>query len=283
MRFSNAAATVYVPDGTSQEHALRRITHMGIGAHQDDLEIMAFHGIRACYRHAERWFGGVTCTDGSGSARSGAFVSLSDEQMVIQRRKEQEKAADIGEYSYVAQLDFPSSVIKDSQSDLLEDDLYKLLCAGVPETVYTHNPADRHETHIAVLIPALRAMRRLAPDMRPQKVYGCEVWRGLDWMMDDDKVALDVDDSDGLGKRLVDVFESQVNGGKRYDLATFGRRLANATYYQSHKTDDAGQLVFAMDLTPLVHEPSKDIVEYVNSHVHRFQQDVETKLKKYAT
>jgi LmbE family N-acetylglucosaminyl deacetylase len=52
--------------------ALARITHLGIGAHQDDLEFMAFHGILACFRmRDDRWFGGVTCTNGAGSSRTG--------------------------------------------------------------------------------------------------------------------------------------------------------------------------------------------------------------------
>ena len=52
------------------------------------------------------------------------------------------------------------------------------------------------------------------------------------------------------------VFDSQVTGGKRYDLATAGRRLAHATYYASHGTDEESALNFAMDLTPLVEDPS---------------------------
>ncbi|MCP5049447.1 MAG: PIG-L family deacetylase, partial [bacterium] len=112
------------------------------------------------------------------------------------------------------------------------------------------------------------------------QVYGCEVWRGLDWMMDDDKIALDVSDPDGLGKTLVDVFESQVAGGKRYDLAAFGRQQANATFYHSHRVDETGQLVFAMDLTPLVADNSLDILEYVMTYIQRFQRDVENKLKR---
>jgi hypothetical protein len=71
----------------------------------------------------------------------------------------------------------------------------------------------------------------------------------------------------------VGVFDSQVSGGKRYDLATAGRRLAHATYYASHGTDEESALSFAMDLTPLVEEPVRRIladlppsrVEVVNS------------------
>ena len=45
MTFHNSTAEIYVPDGKSVVAALKRVTHLGIGAHQDDLEFMAFHGI----------------------------------------------------------------------------------------------------------------------------------------------------------------------------------------------------------------------------------------------
>ncbi len=73
--------TLFVPDGVSCEEASKRVTHMGIGAHQDDLEIFAFHGIDACFDNADQWFAGVTVTDGGGSARAGMYLDFSDDQM----------------------------------------------------------------------------------------------------------------------------------------------------------------------------------------------------------
>src|SRR3954470_19652229 len=73
MNLHHPTADVFIPDGTALDTALARITHLGIGAHQDDLEFMAFHGIEACYHSDTDWFGGVTCTNGSGSARTGAY------------------------------------------------------------------------------------------------------------------------------------------------------------------------------------------------------------------
>jgi glucosamine-6-phosphate deaminase len=67
-----------------------------------------------------------------------------------------------------------------------------------PEVVYTHNPADKHDTHIGVTIAALQAMRELPRDQRPQQVIGCEVWRNLDWLPDDQKVLMDVSGRDNL-------------------------------------------------------------------------------------
>ena len=89
----------------------------------------------------------------------------------------------------------------------------------------------------------------------PKKVYGCEVWRDLDWLPDDDKQVLPVSARSNIAAALVGVFDSQVSGGKRYDLATAGRRLAHATYFASHGTDEESALNFAMDLTPLVEDP----------------------------
>jgi LmbE family N-acetylglucosaminyl deacetylase len=281
MIFFNSGASFFVPDGVSQAEAYRRTTHLGIGAHSDDLEIMAFHGIRLCIDDPEKWFGGVTCTNGSGSSRTGKFAQYSDEQMIAVRKKEQEKAAEIGKYSFAAQLDFTSSDIKNSDFCHLENDIFAILSETHPRFIYTHNPADKHETHIAVVIAALNAIRRLPSNRKPLTVYGCEVWRDLDWMMDEDKIALDVTDPGGLGETLVDVFESQIEGGKRYDLATLGRRNANATYYQSHQTDNAGQLHFAMDLTPPALNDDIDILDYVNHFINRFQQDVEANLKRF--
>ena len=65
-----------------------------------------------------------------------------------------------------------------------------------------------------------------------------------------------------------------MTGGKRYDLATAGRRLAHATYYASHGTDQESALSFAMDLTPLVEDPGLSVADYVLSLVDRFRADV---------
>lgn len=280
MKFNNPAASFFIPDSISVEESLARTTHLGIGAHPDDLEIMAFHGINRCYDHPQNWFGGITCTHGSGSARSGQYSSFSDAEMIQIRKKEQEKAAALGKYGFVLQLHYASSSIRESHL-ALSNDILKVLEICRPSVIYTHNPADKHDTHIAVFIAVIHAIRRLPKEKRPVHVYGCEVWRGLDWLSDNEKVALDVSDPHRLGKALIDVFQSQIAGGKRYDLAVPSRWRANATYFQSHQIDHAQQLAFAMDLAPLVNDDSLDIIQYVISYIKRFQQDVETKLQRY--
>jgi LmbE family N-acetylglucosaminyl deacetylase len=278
MILHHRTAEIFVPDGITVAMALKRITHLGIGAHQDDLEFMTFHGILACHASKTKWFGGVTCTNGSGSSRAGRYKKYSDKQTMAVRRREQNQAAKTGRYGVMVQLDYPSSAVKSSTDGALKEDLGKILAATRPQIVYTHNPADKHDTHIGVVIAAIQAMRELPCSQRPKKVYGCEVWRDLDWLPDADKVLMDVSGHDKFATKLNGIFDSQIAGGKRYDLATLGRRAANATFFGSHVTDAATQLIFGMDLTPLVADGSKDIVDYVTGFIDKFRDDVKTRL-----
>ena len=280
MKLNNSSAQIFVPDGKPVADALKRISHLGIGAHQDDLEFMAFHGILECFANDANWFAGVTCTNGAGSSRTGAYEKFTDEQMMAVRRTEQNNAATVGQYGAMFQFDYPSSAIKSATDPSLTNDLREILAATQPEVVYTHSLADKHDTHIGVVVAALQAMRGLPRAQRPKKVIGCEVWRNLDWLNDADKVLMDVSGHDNLAAALNGVFDSQIAGGKRYDLATLGRRAANATFFESHATDRANQLIFGMDLTPLVVDETKDIAEFVTAHIEKFSADVKTKLNR---
>ena len=281
MKFHKADASVFIPDGLAGDEALCRVTHLGIGAHQDDCEIMAFHGIQKCFTSKELWFGAVTATNGAGSPRAGEYAGCSDADMAALRRREQEKAAILGNYGALIQLNYTSAEVKDTARSGLRSDLVKILRSVRPEVVYTHCPADKHDTHLAVAFTAIAALRELDPGERPTTVYGCEVWRGLDWMNDEDKVPLDVGRRESLSNGLIGVYDSQVEGGKRYDLATAGRRRANAVYFESHATDQAEQLWFAMDLTPLVRDDKLDVAAYVLGYVDKFRSSVAAKIEKY--
>ena len=280
MKLYHPTAEIFIPDGTQESAALQRITHLGIGAHQDDLEFMAFHGILSCFARDDQWFGGVTCTNGAGSSRSGAYAGHSDAQMMQVRRHEQNTAAVIGGYAAMVQLDYPSSAVKSATEQELKNDLKAILAASQPGVVYTHNPADKHDTHIGVTIAALQAIRELPRDQRPQQVIGCEVWRDLDWLPDAEKVLMDVSGRDNLAAALNGVFDSQIAGGKRYDLAILGRRAANATFFDSHATDAATQLIFGLDLTPLVSDESKDIAIYICDLIDQFNAEVRRKISQ---
>ena len=280
MKLHHPTAQIFVPDGQPVTEACRRITHLGIGAHQDDLEFMAFHGILECFARPDKWFGGVTCTNGAGSSRIGVYEKYTDAEMMAVRRTEQNHAAVIGQYGVMFQLDFSSGAVKSATDPSLKNDLKQILAATRPEVVYTHNLADKHDTHLGVVIAALQAMRELPRDQRPQRVIGCEVWRNLDWLADADKVLMNVSGRNHLAAALNGVFDSQIAGGKRYDLATLGRRAANATFFESHAADHSDQVIFGLDMTPLVADETKDIAAFVASHIEHFAADVKTKLSR---
>ena len=280
MEFGNDTAEFFVPDSKPVEEALARATHMGIGAHPDDLEIMAYHGILECFMDERKWFLGVTVSDGAGSPRDDLYASYSDEEMRKLRKVEQKKAATVGEYSGIVLLDYPTSAVKNPENQQVKEDIKKLVYSARPSYVYTHNLADKHDTHVAVAVRVIQVLRELPQEVHPQKVYGCEVWRDLDWMLDKDKVVFDVGAHENLAAALTGVFDSQICGGKRYDLATMGRRRANATYYEAHGTDITSAMIYAMDLTPLIRNPEIDMTEYVTSHIARFSQDVSERLRR---
>jgi LmbE family N-acetylglucosaminyl deacetylase len=282
MKLSHAGAEIWVPDGVSEAAALERVTHLSIAAHPDDVEIMALEGILACFGRSDLWFAAVIVTDGAGSPRGGPYAGYTDRQMQAVRQAEQKKAAFVGEYSAVALLNHPSSAVKSSGSPGPESDLKALIAATRPQVVYTHNLADKHDTHVAVALRTIAAIREFPADERPRKLYGCEVWRDLDWMVDSDKVVFRLDGRENIAASLVGVFDSQIAGGKRYDLATLGRRRAHATYYQSHAVDLAESMNFGVDLTALIENEKLDPAEYIGGFIRRFADDVNDRVKKFA-
>ena len=280
MKFRLPTAQLFIPDGTEESAALARTTHLAVSAHQDDIEIMAYSGILECFQSDERWFTAVVTTNGSGSPRDDLYKDYTDDDMRVIRVKEQKKAAIVGEYAAQALLDYPSSKIKDGADTDAVEDLKAILLAARPEVVYTHNLADKHDTHVGVALKLIKALRELPADARPKQLLGCEVWRDLDWLNDDDKTSLDVSGHENLQAALVGVFDSQICGGKRYDLATMGRRKAHATYFASHGVDTTTGLIFAMDLTPLMADASIEPAAYVQGYIDRFAKEVSDRLRK---
>jgi len=268
-------ADVLVPDGVPLPVALDRTTTLGVGAHPDDLEFFAITPIAAAFGRDDAWFTGITCTDGAGSARAGRFAACTDAEMIAIRRDEQVAAARIGGYSAIVQLGYSSVMVCDPvEAGRLVDELVDLLDATRPAAVYTHNLADKHSTHLAVGAAVVRAVRRLPTEARPGRLLGCESWRDLDWMPDHEKVLLDTTGHGALAARLAAVFESQIEGAKRYDRAAEGRRRANATMQEPRALDTSEEVVVAMDLTPLVEDDDLDPVAYVVGAVDRFRSEV---------
>jgi LmbE family N-acetylglucosaminyl deacetylase len=282
MNFSRPDADIYVPPpGTlTPAAALARTTHLCVIAHQDDIEINAYPAVAECYSRADRFFTGVVMTDGAGSARTGKFAHVTDAEMQRIRREEQRRAAEIGKYNLQLQLAHPSADVKSPRHPGVAADLAAIFGGCSPEVVYLHQPADKHDTHVACFLRCLEALRALPAARRPRRVLGIEGWRDLDWLADADKVAMDASPHPALAGKLVGVFESQIAGGKRYDLAALGRRVANATFFASHQTDATAAVSFAMDLTPLVADEKLSVCEFTLAHIEKLRADVAGRIAK---
>ena len=282
MKFHLNTAEIYIPDNEPEENALERTTHLCFVAHQDDIEIMAAQPIIECFQQKDKWFTGVVVTDGRGSPRNGLYEKYSDDEMRLVRFKEQRKAAVVGEFAAQVMLDFPSKIVKDASRTEPVDDILAILRATKPKVVYTHNLADKHDTHVAVALRVVEALRKLDPAERPERAVGCEVWRALDWMVDSDKVTMNLSDHENLQYALLGVFDSQIAGGKRYDLASMGRRRANATYFESHGVDVTTGLSYGMDMTPLMIDPNLTPADFAAQFIQRFALDVQERVNRIA-
>ena len=269
---------IYVPDGIPEDAALQRTTCLGIGAHQDDVEIMAVDGILQAYKNPDHWFTGLVLTSGKDSPRGGAFSDISPNEMQETRNREQKEAARIGRYSAQILMNFSSAEVKDPQQSAVVEQLARLIQKCRPKAIYTHNLFDKHATHVAVTLRVIAALRAIPVSDRPNKLYGCEVWRSLDWMRDEDKQRFDTSQYEDLQSSLLRVFASQIASGKQYDLAVMGRRKANACFDLAHELDRFSGAALAMDLTPLILDPSLDIASFVQAEIEKFSQDVQSLL-----
>ena len=265
-------ADIFVPGGGDWRDALGSVTHLAIGAHADDCEFMAFPGIEEC-RRGGGIFGAVVLTDGAGSVGGG-------EDLRAARRLEQRAAAELGGYGVAVQLGLSSEQLKNPEDQTVSVLLAEIFAQARPRTVYTHNPCDRHDTHVAACLRTIDALRALPADRRPPRVYGCELWRDLDWLTGDDRVRLDCGADEIFASALNAVFRSQIGGGKRYDLAVIGRRRANATFDDAHRADEASMVTLAMDLTPSVSDPSLSVKDFSLRVVDRLRAEVADRLSR---
>lgn len=271
MKLSSPSARVFSPSGLAPTEALRGTRQLGVVAHADDLEIAAIKGILDCYDAPTPSFSGVVVCDGVGAPRQAADVAAADEDYRRSREREQERAATIGRYAAVAFLGHPSASVRAGLPEV-GTDLDQLLEHVNAEVVYTHSPLDAHDTHVAVVLELVDALRRFPIERRPARVIGCEVWRDLDWLPESHRVALDVGAHQDLQKELIRVFASQT-AGKRYDLASLGRRQAHATFRHADRADETSGLVFGVDLTPLLAQGAPSVQQFSLELVEELQRD----------
>lgn len=273
LQLSNPGAEVFVPDGSHSIRALRRTTHLGIGAHQDDLETIAIPGILSCFDNPRSSFSGVVLSDGSGAPRPPKLAGLPDPEYVQLRNQEQKAAARLGQYSAAVLLDYTSDTLKDLQDQKPDRDLVTLIQTASARVIYTHNPFDRHPTHQAAALRTLQALRSLPRDDHPELLYGVEFWRDLDWLDHPSRVSLDCSHHLDLQADLLDVYESQ-NAVKDYPRASLGRRRAQAVFAESHQPDQHLAQIYAVNLTPLLSEDAPTLKEFARKILEAFRDEV---------
>lgn len=71
-----------------------------------------------------------------------------------------------------------------------------------------------------------------------------------------------------------------IAGGKRYDVASMGRRRANATYWEAHGVDETTGLSYGMDMTPLINDSNLHPDEFVGQLIDRFALDVQERVMR---
>ncbi len=95
-------------------------------------------------------------TNGAGSARTDIYADYTNEDMVRVRVKEQRKAAVVGEYVCQVQLMHPSADVKKKGHPGVLADLTAVFEIVQPQVLYLHNPADKHDTHVACCLRTTR-------------------------------------------------------------------------------------------------------------------------------
>ncbi|MBN2880100.1 MAG: PIG-L family deacetylase [Clostridia bacterium] len=268
----NQISDLYIPDGSDIKNALQRTTVLCIAAHQDDAEIMAYHAIQECYHSKNKFFTSIIITDGAGSEKINESRRYSAEEIKKIRLNEQKRAAKVGKYSAQIQMGYSSGELRGNDKRII-DDLTNIIIACKPEYIFTHNLADKHPTHVAAALRAMDALKAIEDKTWLKAFVGLEVWRGLDWLSDDDKLIFDASQNQRLARSLIRTFKSQIKGGKRYDDAVLGRRRANAVFYRADKADEMKYATYGMDMSEIVFN-GKSPEEYISEHINGFKKDI---------
>jgi len=254
------------------------ISYLAIGAHSDDLELIGLAGIIKHFKNKRNNFFGVLVSDNRGKPFHPKYKDYSPSRIQKIREDEQIKAAKIGDYSGVAFLRYPSSLIKNpSYKKEIEDKIKEIIELLNPHTIYTHNLYDRHPTHVAVSLRVIGALRKITKTKRPKEVYGVEVWGSLDWLSDKEKIAFDVSGYEELLSKLLEVFKSQIYKSHRYNEAALCRMRSNAIYNETHQFSKSTSLIFALDLMPLIKNRKLSIKKFIKDHLRSVEKDLPIK------
>ncbi len=259
------------------QRVLQHATDVSVGAHQDDVEIMAGPMMLDTVKAPNKQWLSVIVTDGaaSKSVLNGCATELSPKQLTDMRQLEQRKAAKLAN-APVIQLKYPSATVNGHMGVGKKNEAaYALgtLFAATPnvERVFGHNPLDKHPTHIAVFAAQTAALRAAKPP-KLEKAYGMEVWGGLTGLPESMLSVFEVG-NDHLVKlqQIIEVFQSQILGqGRDYATGTIARIRGHGAYVSSpHLPNPPAGMVIGIDVTDFTRGQSHDMGGLAESLLQR--------------
>jgi glucosamine-6-phosphate deaminase len=244
--------------------ALAKTTHVGVGAHQDDIEIMAGPML---LKNKDHWMN-IIVTDGAASKSilNGMATELTPKQLTDMRQREQREAArETG--TPVIQLKYPSAAVNGHMGEgKRQEAAFALgtLFSAMPKTeeVFGHNPIDKHATHLAVLAVQTAALRA-AQHKNLKNVYAMEVWGGLTGIPEAQLSMFVVEDGRDLAaiNTLIGKYQSQIQGqGRDYAATTTARMVGHGGYVSNpHLNNPPEGMVIGLNITDFTKGESNDM------------------------
>ncbi|MGN0796499.1 MAG: PIG-L deacetylase family protein [Christensenellales bacterium] len=250
---------------------MEKVKSLAIGAHPDDAEIFAMSAI------ANKGFALIVLSDGAGCCRGEGIENLTSQELIALREKEQAEAAKAGGYLCHYMLGYSSEQVRKGGGEI-EEKIAEIIDVLKPENVYVHNPFDSHPTHIGAFWRAFNSLKKA--EFKPNKLYACEVWRGLDWFEGKEKVILSTDGTDEISDAVLSKFTSQ-NATKAYNVGAKGRRYANATFSGSHERNTVNSFNWALDLTEYLYCDETEFKNFLIKKLEDFKSKVLEDIFRY--
>ena len=204
----------------------------------------------------------------------GKYSEHTDKEMLEARNQEQIRASQIGEYEKLIMLKHNHLDIENDDKDNVVKDLQKIILEVQPDVIYTHNIFDKSKTHSKTCKKVVEAILGLPEESRPRLLYGCEIFRSLDWLPDKYKVVFDLSDNKELQARLIGVYDTRMEQSKNYNKAVVGRKLAHATFGISNdNVDEEKMLWYGINLTPVI-QKGIELKEYCTKILNEYNKEM---------
>ena len=118
--------------------------------------------ILACFQQQDRWFTGVVVTDGRGSPRTDVYEQYATTRCAWCASMSSAVRPQWADTPPPCCSITPAGPSRTASDRRPIEDLVKLLQTCRPQEVYTHNLADKHDTHVAVTLRTIAAIRSLS-------------------------------------------------------------------------------------------------------------------------